>query len=571
MSKLVRFFSILTVLLMLFALVSCAGQETTAGTTKPGATTAAATTTVKEDPIVITDGMDSITWNDYQDSPIAQYLLDKFNIIIEMVDITEQKEALMASGDLPDFFIIGAEQRGSLIESGFIIDMNDLVEQYGPDIEKNAGLALDFLREYWSDGSGALYGLPGGNTYEPIGYGILPADFGLNLNWSLYEQLGYPEVTNNWDSVLSVVEDMVALQPTTADGLAVYGLPAFSAWGMWGHVLFSITLPGSYSDMSVWSMVLNNKTLELTDNYTDPQSPLWNYVEFLYQENQLGIFDTDSLIASWEDLGTKAANGQYVGGMWGAMFSSANSLMAVDNNGYATIPVTNGGVWGGSDWRYGQKNLRCISANAEHPEKVIEFLNFCYSTEGNRILNSGIEGVHWDYIDGVPNINEETATKYKENGIAWKETGIGYFTNYLMASFLHEDGFYTNLFYSKQFNLSAMNDFQKKVANHYGMDTQLEYFQAKVDSGDMISQAAVDRRIGNMMPILTDDLNRIKSEADAAMVTGIAQCILSANDSEYEANKTALIEQVKTLGIETVTDWFREQYETLGSTLPPKE
>ena len=571
-NKLFSILSIVVVLVMVIALVSCAGtQETTAGTTKPGTTTAAATTTVKEDPVVITCGMENVTWNDYQDSPVAQYILENLNIIIENIDISEQKEALMASGDLPDFFIIEASQRGSLIESGFIIDLNDLVQQYGPDIEENAGLALDFLREYWSDGSGALYGLPGGNTYEPIGYGVLPQNFGLNLKWSLYEQLGYPEVMNNWDSVLEVVADMVALQPTTADGLAVYGLPAFATWGMWGHVLFSITMPGSFSNMTIWSAVLDNKSLELVDNYTDPESPLWNYVEFLYKENQLGIFDTDSLIASWEDLGTKATNGQYVGGMWGAMFDSANTLLASTGDGYATIPVTNGGVWGGSDWRYGQKNMRCVSAKAENPEKVVEFLNFCYSTEGSRILNSGIEGINWDYVDGVPTINEETATKYQENGIAWKETGIGYFTNFLMASFPHEDGSYTNLFFSKQYNLAAMNDFQKKVAAHYGKDTLLEYFQAQVDSGKMVSQAAVDQRIGNMMPTLTDDLSRITSEADAAMVTGIAQCILSASDSEYEANKTALIEQVKGLGIETVTDWFREQYETLGATLPPKE
>lgn len=577
-SRMIRFFSIVAVIAMLLTLVSCAGTNTTTAattgkTTTAATTTAAATTatTVQEDPVVITTGMENVTWNDYPDSPMAKYLLDNLNIKIEVIDMSEQKEAMMASGDLPDIFVIEASQRASLIESGFIIDLNDLVDQYGQDIKANAGLALDFLREYWSDGSGALYGLPGGNTYEPIGYGILPQNFGLNLNWGLYEQLGYPAVTNDWDSVLAVVKDMVALQPTTADGLSVYGIPAFTTWGMWGHVLFSVTLPGSYSNMTIWSMVLNNKSLKLVDNYTDPASPLWDYIEFLYKENQLGIFDTDSLIASWDDIGTKATNGQYVGGMWGAMFSSANTLLASTGEGYATIPVTNGGVWGGSDWRYGQKNMRCVSATAERPDKVVEFLNFCYSTDGARIMNSGIEGENWDYIDNVPTINDETAQKYSENGIAWKETGIGYFTNFLMASYPHSDGSFVNLFFSKQFNLATMNDFDKKVAAHYGEDTLLEYFEKQVASGGMVSQAAVDQRIGNMMPTLSDDQSRIESEADAAMVTGIAQCVLSANDSEFEANKTALIQQVKDLKIETVTDWFRTQYEALAASLPAKE
>ena len=69
-------------------------------------------------------------WNDYPDNSVAKYIYDKFGITIEVVDISERKEALMASGDLPDIFIIEANEVVPLIESGFILPLDDLIEKY---------------------------------------------------------------------------------------------------------------------------------------------------------------------------------------------------------------------------------------------------------------------------------------------------------------------------------------------------------------------------------------------------------------------------------------------------------
>ena len=104
-------------------------------------------------------------WNDYPDNSVAKYIREKFGITIEVIDISERKEALMASGDLPDIFIIESNEVLPLIESGFILPLDDLLAKYDAaqyfyppnKIEE----VMDFQRReiFKSD---HIYGLTGG-------------------------------------------------------------------------------------------------------------------------------------------------------------------------------------------------------------------------------------------------------------------------------------------------------------------------------------------------------------------------------------------------------------------------
>lgn len=49
----------------------------------------------------------------------------------------------------------------------------------------------------------------------------------------------------------------------------------------------------------------------------------------------------------------------------------------------------------------------CISYNNKYPVETIKYFDFWFSEEGRRLMNYGIEGVHYDMVDGEPIIKQE--------------------------------------------------------------------------------------------------------------------------------------------------------------------
>lgn len=56
------------------------------------------------------------------------------------------------------------------------------------------------------------------------------------------------------------------------------------------------------------------------------------------------------------------------------------------------------------DWT---DNVAVISSRTEYPERIVEMMNWLYTEEGSLISNFGVEGVHYDMVDGVPTIKQE--------------------------------------------------------------------------------------------------------------------------------------------------------------------
>ncbi len=48
-----------------------------------------------------------------------------------------------------------------------------------------------------------------------------------------------------------------------------------------------------------------------------------------------------------------------------------------------------------------------VSANSENIEVAVRYLDFWYSEVGNRLMNFGVEGIHYDMVDGKPQFKQE--------------------------------------------------------------------------------------------------------------------------------------------------------------------
>ncbi len=57
-------------------------------------------------------------------------------------------------------------------------------------------------------------------------------------------------------------------------------------------------------------------------------------------------------------------------------------------------PISSGYGWG-------------VSASSEYIEVAVRYLDFWYSEVGNNLMNFGVEGVHWDMVDGKPQFKPE--------------------------------------------------------------------------------------------------------------------------------------------------------------------
>jgi hypothetical protein len=512
-----------------------------------------------------------IKWNDYPDNPIAQEILERLNIKIEAISvIPETWAAMKAAGDLPDLFITESSERQTLIEAGFVLALDDLAAEYAPDLLNNMSLAIGFSKKHWSLDSGKLYAVPGGGGYEPVFHYGKGGNIALNVRWDWYKEIGAPAMTDE-DSMLDAIEAMVKAHPTTADGKRVYGIPVSNDWGLWPYALTYGALLG-YQNVTTWGMTIDVRTSELVDNFTNPDGPLWSMIRLYFKQNQRGIFDQDTLVAGWTDIQGKAANEQYVAGLFGNIFDGANAILNPQGKGFIEVPMPWEGMghWGGGDWRYGYNNARWISSKAARPDKVMEYLNFVYSFDGARIAGSGVPGVHWDMQGGKPVMRQATLDLKAMGGVDWDATGINLINNYVMANTIHPaDGYPLDLFFSPAVFIPSLNPMEKDYSAYYGVQYPAEILEATMKEYNQYTQALVDNRLNPNMPVMPDELKRIHAVADNIVLKGIPTVILAKDEADYKAKQDAIFAELKRAGFDQIKEWYlrswKEVQQIMGS------
>ena len=110
---------------------------------------------------------------------------------------------------------------------------------------------------------------------------------GFVIRWDYYKELGYPKVSNE-DDLLNVLADMIKKHPKTEDGKNVYAMGACNDWGLWSYFLPMAAVYG-YNNWAPSGYVLKVDTNVMSNNYLEPDSPLWKTVAFYYKARKMGI------------------------------------------------------------------------------------------------------------------------------------------------------------------------------------------------------------------------------------------------------------------------------------------
>ncbi|ALS26487.1 ABC transporter substrate-binding protein [Paenibacillus sp. 32O-W] len=422
------FFQSAIVLALLVMLISaCGGNSgTNGGGDSPGSADPAAQNGEEAGLSPITFTFFDKNVGDAFDNPVAQEITRRTGVDLEIQQPTgnpsEKLNLMLASNDLPDLLSIG---RGDILDkyiaAGALMPLNDLIDQYGPNIKEMYGDMLNKTRS--ADGQ---------NYYLANWYGLeqYPV-FGFLMRMDVLKELGAGDKVNNGEAFTS--EEFVNLLKAyqakypTVDGKKAYAL-TFNGDNM-GAI--KDTFKGMFG---MYPYYETNGELK-----SDVRAPQYlDMIKFINSLFTQGLIDPEWATNKTQQYEQKLASGAIfatadafwnLGNPNAVLKKEAEDQSKADEAQFYPYKVVAPGV-DPAKTTYGPKSSLgwdgiAISKSNKDPVRAIKFLDFLASEEGQYLMMWGIEGVHWDMKDGKHVPRPEVLEGFKKDWAGYsKETGI---------------------------------------------------------------------------------------------------------------------------------------------------
>lgn len=526
-----------------------------------------------EEPVELTYCGTDVGVMGMEDTEVIDYLEEKLNIKLTFVEYTaDQWAAALASGDLPDIFQTATSAQTSVsledaIDAGVALELTDLVEEYGPNIQKNLSDVLDYMRTYRSNGTGDLYGITTDvPVNNPEGTDVV-SDYavGFLVRWDYYAEMGYPEITNE-DEFLNMLKEMQEAHPTTEDGKPVYAFGGFNDWGLWSYFV-------PYAFQHGWmngTGYLVGPNSEIQPMFGEDSDVFKRAMQFLNKANRMGLCDPEMFTMKNADFIGKHANLQYLTvpcNWWDAEAINVQLEQGVAESevGWRMIPGAFPEMYGGYPSRFGATDRpTVISKNCENPEAAMKFLDYLSSEEGSRLLMSGIEGVHWTEENGQKEYLNEVLDEKLNNGTEFtKRTGIGAFHNMqgLTNNAIDEDGQYLDLGKTDKAIAAALDEADRAFSEHYGVEYSAQAYEAEADITYFNYEPI------NMMEPLDSDMEMISTQCDNYYMTLVAELVNAESDEEFEEVWQNGCAELESMGYNELMDTIQNNVEVAKNEL----
>lgn len=129
--------------------------------------------------------------NDSWDNPVAKAITEATGVSLDISypvsstgDPSEDISLMIAEDNYPDL-IYSKQSVNSLYEAGALIDMTELIEEYGPNIKKMYGDEFEKLK--WGSGDDGIYQL----SYAGVGGQIFVTGGTCQIQWSAIKENNY--------------------------------------------------------------------------------------------------------------------------------------------------------------------------------------------------------------------------------------------------------------------------------------------------------------------------------------------------------------------------------------------
>lgn len=349
------------------------------------------------------------------DMPVMQELERLTNVHLEIeilpaktAERIERFTAAMAARE--PFDIITIQDKNQIAKygaEGVLIPLNDLMKEHAPNMyEKLKDPVGDSMAPYKANVLPEITA-PDGNIYNiPL---ISPANavgavWGIRKDWLDKLNLKMPETTDELYNVLKAFkendtngngqQDEVPLGSTGSGTLVYNFLPIINGFG--AH----ITLYRDDADDTI--------------KYGPIESVWKEGMAFLNK-----LYKEELLDPNWTTATAATYNAQLAGNQLGMMYGwpqsglggATKELQKIDPS-YRFVPMPplkapNGKRYkdtSTSGWIVVPRTA--ITATNKYPVETIKYLDFMYSEEGDRCIRYGVEGVHYEMINGEPKIKQ---------------------------------------------------------------------------------------------------------------------------------------------------------------------
>jgi putative aldouronate transport system substrate-binding protein len=489
-----------------------------------------------------------LTW----DTPITKKITEKTGVSLQyeaiVGDLFQKWDIWRAGGDYPDIVRLDALNLQKYIEAGAVIPLEELIEEHGPHIKEKFGDRFDMLKHE----DGHIYSLYSVNLTEEA-----PADTVAPyvVQLGVLEEAGYPEI-NTLDELHALIADYEKKHPKI-DGQDTIGFAA-------GMESFMINI------------TFNNPTISadgLPDHgnfYLDGDQVKWNpvsdrskkYLQFLHGLIQDDLFDIEAFSMDLNMMKAKMAQGRVLSAYapkW--IVRDVNSALQAEGKEdqmYAHLPLlfdanvedrsvsitpANPGT---HEW--------AISTNAKHPERIIQFIDYLFSDEGQILTNWGIEGVHYEVVDGKRQVLDAWTEKKASDPDALFNEGFesetaskGYWFSIGHGAKLADGDYATSL--TSDVIRSDYTKTTKQALEAYGIQTW----------SDLLPEAElVNGYVWQIKP--PESTRAVGQRLDEIWRKSLPNILLSKTEAEFNTEWDAFVKSAKDAGVDSYNKAFTEEW-----------
>ena len=447
------------------------------------------------------------------------------NDIMLMVATKEYPDLIFAKGD-----------SNILIENGALIDMSELIEEYGPHIKALYGEDYDYLRYSKEDAS--IYQL----CSNKVGDEVLTTAGTAQLQWAVLQENDYviPRTLEEYTEMIrSYMEQYPYINGRKTIGISI----SCTDW----HWYTTLSDPAGYiangtTDDGQWIVDEDNRVFY--KHAAEGQKEYFRWLNQMYWE---GILDPEFATQTHEDYISKIASGRVLGLLdadWDiATPESSLKARGMYERTYAGLPVTidesvtcavlrehNLGV----GWGIG------ISVSCKDPVRAVQFLDWMCTEEAQVMLNWGIENVNYFYDeDGVRYRTPEEIEQAATNANYAEETGVGRHS-YPFPSYgntaLDSTGnhFSTN---SRELIISGYNRIQREALEAWNVEMLIDIFPGREEFEKKYYSPIWAK-------VLPAEAKKLLDALDAAAWPGLIDCIVCAPerfDEQWERLQNKLV------------------------------
>ncbi|MHA6480773.1 extracellular solute-binding protein [Paenibacillus sp. strain BS8-2] len=374
---------------------------------------------------------------DQINNPVAQIIREKTGVTLEIMEVkiseVEKLNAMFAIQDFPDIYAGPAWMGGGEMETilkgvkgDMFLDLTDYLKRY-PNLAKSVqkeSVPLDMYNRYldpeqFGGKSYMLYtGMP---ATSDDGYDWL---YGFYVRKDITQQLNVdPQSIRTKDDLYDFLNKIKDAK-LTENGKDIFPLGAFH--GGWPLGLLS-------------KMFYNNAGWQFNEDGTVQHNFMTqaNEEAILFTRKLIseGLLDPEAFLQSEAIANEKIAQGRYAV-LPGHFYyvNEATGGYVKDNPNGEFIPLgpldNSKGDPYKSVFRAQGHNINLIPKTSKDPEAAARVIDFLSSDEGYLLTHYGVEGVHYDMVDGKPSAKAEWVEKMKADPKALLNEGIaaGYAT-----------------------------------------------------------------------------------------------------------------------------------------------